>query len=62
MGKAKSLRSGCLADPFFTTLRRLAHKGKYHPPRLRHRDWGSPAASLGFILACGFDVVARYLI
>uniref|UniRef100_UPI000A97948C hypothetical protein n=1 Tax=Herbaspirillum chlorophenolicum TaxID=211589 RepID=UPI000A97948C len=28
MGKAESLRSDCLADPFFMALQRLAHKGR----------------------------------
>jgi len=59
MGKGESLRSGSLSDPFFTALRRLAHKGTACPARLRHR-WAccSPSASgewgAAFSFCCPF--------
>ncbi|WP_288391861.1 hypothetical protein, partial [uncultured Herbaspirillum sp.] len=47
-GKIESLRSHYFSDPLFTSLRRLAPKGE--------SVTGSPSASRGLRLACGFGL------
>ncbi|WP_220086641.1 hypothetical protein, partial [Herbaspirillum rubrisubalbicans] len=48
VGKIESLRSHYFSDPLFTSLRRLAPKGE--------SITGSPSASPGLRLACGFGL------